>query len=347
VFFNLINWSAANVVVEIPQRDGSVAYRQVQPQADDEVTLLFEFIPDEGKPGYLAGQTFKWGKGLELVIDTDEPSEIVVAMRAESIGGKSSFATTTVQLEALTKEEQTHVENARKVKMKDLIGKWQWHGLKDGQWKPIPAYTEIAPSPSNPDLLVAKIHNPGDTNWKVTPMMVVLDTRLMPTLRLIAFSEEGRPIEAMNFTMLVSRWEKGSPRMVLKYLVPKGWLLLWAKEQGKQATLAPAATGPPATAPPPAASPPPPQPPPQQQSASLVGVWQGEEGDIIKIGPSSYELYGFGRLVDKGSYEIRGKQLITRSAVTRDVERYTFSLSGQLLLLKDSDGEISRYHRKQ
>ena len=59
----------------------------------------------------------------------------------------------------------------------------------------------------------------------------MLDTRLKPTLRLLSFDDQGRPAEAMNFTVLVSRWEQGSPRMVLKYLVPKGWLVLWAKER--------------------------------------------------------------------------------------------------------------------
>jgi hypothetical protein len=355
VFFNAITWSAANVVVEIPQQDGTVAYRQVKPQPDDEVTLLFEFIPDEGNPGYLAGETFKWGNGLELLIDTGEPTEIIVAMRAESIGGRSSFATASVQLEALTKEEQSHVDNAKKVKLKDLIGKWQWHGLKDGQWKPIPPYTEIAPAPSNPDVLIAKIYNPGDANWKVTPTMVALDTRLMPTLRLISFNDDGRPTEAMNFTMLVSRWDKGSPRMVLKYLVPKGWLLLWVKEPGSAAakptgTAAPASTGPP-SAPGPSQAQPPAQPQPQAQpqgpNAALIGVWQGEDGETIKIEASTYELYGFGQMVDRGSYEVKGKQLTTRSAVTREVERYTFSVSPRQLTLKDSDGETYRYQRRQ
>jgi len=341
VFFNAVTWTPVNVVGEMPQRDGTVAYRMIQPQPDDEVTLLLEFLPDDGKQGYLPGQTFKWGNGLELVLDTDEPGELVVAMRAESIGGKSSFASTPIKLEALTKEDRSFVENAKKVKLKDLIGKWQWHGMKDGQWKAIPPYTEITPSPSDPDVLIAGIYNPGDPNWKVSPMMVLLDTRLMPTLRLISFDDGGQPVEAMNFTMLVSRWEQGSPRMILKYLVPKGWLLLWAKQGA-----APGGTNLSPSSPPSAVAPPAPSQS-QQQGVSLVGVWRGEEGDIIKIDASTYELYGFNQLVDRGTYEIRGNQLIIRSAVTRDVDRYMFKLSGEKLILVDSDGEKSHYRRIQ
>ncbi|NLI80399.1 MAG: hypothetical protein GX443_01765 [Deltaproteobacteria bacterium] len=341
VFFNGVTWKAVNVLGEIPQRDGTVAYCMIQPQPDDEVTLLMEFLPDDGKQGYLPGETFKWGNGLELVIDTDEPGEMVVAMRAESIGGQSSFTAIPIRLEALTREDRSFVENAKKVKLKDLVGKWQWHGLKDGQWKAIPPYTEITPSPSNPDVLVAKIHNPGEAGWKVSPMLVLLDTRLMPTLRLISFDDAGQPVEAMNFTMLVSRWEEGSPRMILKYLVPKGWLLLWAKQGPSPASTTPPLSSPPGVVAPPSA------PQSQQHGVSLVGVWRGEEGDVIKIDVSTYELYGFNQLVDRGRYEIRGNQLIIRSAVTHDVERYKFKLSGQELILIDSDGEKSRYRRIQ
>ena len=189
VFFNAVTWQATNVVGEIPQPDNSISYRQIKPQPDDEVTLLFEFIPDEGKPGYLKGETFKWKEGLEFLINADSPGEVIVAMRAESIGGKSTFAKTNLQVEGYTQQEQQYVENAKKLTSKDLVGTWRWHGLKDGQWQPLPAYTEIAPDKANPKVLIAKIHNPQDPNWKVTSQAVVLDTRLKPTLRLLSFDD--------------------------------------------------------------------------------------------------------------------------------------------------------------
>jgi hypothetical protein len=254
VFFNAITWQATNVVGEIPQPDNSISYLQIKPQPDDEVTLLFEFIPDEGKLGYLKGETLKWKEGLEFLIDADSPGEVIVAMRAESIGGKSTFAKTTLQVEGYTQQEQQYVENARKLTTKELVGKWRWHGMKDGQWQPLPAYTEITPAKSNPKMLVARIINPGDPNWKVTSQLVILDTRAKPTLRLLSFDANGRPTEALNFTVLVSRWDQGSPRMVLKYLVPKGWLVLWAKEKPGAAFAPGAATLPPAADPDPTSS---------------------------------------------------------------------------------------------
>ncbi len=304
VFFDSLSWQATHVVGEIPQPDGAVAYRQIKPQPDDEVTLLFEFFPDEGKPGYLQGETLKWKEGLEFVINTDSPGEIIVAMRAESIGGKSDFAKTTLKVEGYTREEQGFVDNAKKLTPRDLVGKWRWHGLKDGRWQPLPAYTEIAPARSDPKILTAQIHNPSDPNWKVANQVALWDTRVKPTLRLLSLDEKGRPVEDMNFTVLVSRWEQGSPRLVLKYLVPKGWLLLWAKEKDGQAS-APAA---PVTSssldpqPAPATLPPAPTTP-SEPAASLVGVWQNQDGEVLKIGPSTYEIYSFQQLMDKGTYE--------------------------------------------
>ena len=296
VFFNAITWQVTNVVGEIPQPDKSISYRQIKPQPDDEVTLLFEFVPDEGKPGYLKGETFKWKEGLEFLTNTDSPGEVIVAMRAESIGGKSTFAKTNLQVEGYSQQEQQYVENARKLTIKDLVGKWRWHGLKDGRWQPLPAYTEIAPAKSNPKMLLAQIHNPGDPNWKVTSQAVVLDTRLQPTLRLLSF-DDGRPAEAMNFTVLVSRWEEGSPRMVLKYLVPKGWLVLWAKEKPGAPSAPGAATTPPATDPDPTPSSSPPTPTtPPGASVSLVGVWKSKDGEVLKIGASTFEIYGSNQL---------------------------------------------------
>lgn len=348
VFFNAITWQATNVVGEIPQPDNSVAYRQIKPQPDDEVTLLFEFIPDEGKPGYLKGETFKWKEGLEFLINADSPGEVMVAMRAESIGGKSAFAKTILQVEGYSQQEQQYVENAKKLTSKDLLGTWRWHGMKDGQWQPLPAYTEIAPDKSNPKVLIAKIHNPQDPNWKVTPQAVVLDTRLKPTLRLLSFDDKGRPAEAMNFTVLVSRWEQGSPRLVLKYLVPKGWLVLWAKEKPGAPSAPGAPTTPPATDPDPTPSSAPEAPtPPPEASVSLAGSWRSPDGEVLRIGASTYEVYASSQLVDKGTYERRKNLLLIRSSLTGETERLSYRLQGQKLTLKDSDGESSHYYRIQ
>ena len=348
VFFNAITWQAANVVGEMPQPGNAVSYRQIKPQPDDEVTLLFEFMPDKGEPGYLKGETLRWQKGLELLINADPPGEVIAAMRAESMGGASAFAKTSLKITGFTPQEKQFIDNARKLTVKDLVGRWRWHGLKDGQWQPLPAYTDIAPDKANPQILAARIHNPEDPNWKTASQAVILDTRLRPTLRLISFAE-GRPVEAMNFTVLVSRWDQGSPRMVLKYLVPKGWLVLWAKEKPGAAPAletAPLPSPPPGMEQPSSSLPPPPSPAPEA-AASLVGLWQNQDGEVLRIGVGTYEIYILNQLIDQGTYEIRNKQIFIRSAVTGEKERFSYRLQGETLILKDAEGETSVYQRRQ
>jgi hypothetical protein len=348
VFFDAVSWQAVNIIGELPQPGGTVAYRQIKPRPDDEVTLLFEFYADEGKPGYLQGETLKWKEGLEFVINTDSPGELIVALRAESIGGRSDFAKTTLKVEGYTKEEQGFADSAKKLTPQDLVGKWRWHGLKDGRWQPLPAYTEIAPAKSDPKVLTAQIHNPSDPNWKVATQVALLDTRVKPTLRLLSLDDKGHPVEDMNFTLLVSRWEQGSPRLVLKYLVPKGWLLLWAKEKDGQASApaAPAASSSLDPQPAPASLPPVPTTPPEP-AASLVGVWQSPDGEVLKIGPSTYEVYSFQQLMDKGTYVMKGKLIVIQSSLTGERERLSYRLQGQQLTLKDSEGETSNYQKIQ
>jgi hypothetical protein len=349
VFFDGITWDAVSVVAEIPQPDGSVAYRQIQPQASDQVTLLFELIPDGGGDSqYLRGETLQWSQGLELLVSRDEPSELVVALQAESIGGMSDFAAVPLKIVGYTEQEQQFIENAGKLTRQDLVGTWQWHGLKDGSWQAIPPYTEIQPLEGNPEVLVARTFNPSDPDWKVDNQAVLLDTRLMPALRLISFDPQGTAVEAMNFTVLVSRWDQNGPRMILKYLVPKGWLILWAKQgaaaaPGVEAPTTATLQPPPAPGSNPLAVP----PPPPQPAVSLVGYWQSDEGEILALDEHNYALYEYNQLVDGGTYSIQGATLTARSQADGGTETYRFQSDGTSLLLQDSDGDVWAFRRKQ
>jgi hypothetical protein len=136
--------------------------------------------------------------------------------------------------------------------------------------------------------------------------------------------------------------------MTLKWMVPKGWLVLWAKE--KQAAAPAPSTASTPTPTPQTQSPAPQAPPAASQAppaagASLVGVWQGEEGDVLKVADSTFEVYESGQLMDSGSYQISGNKLRVRSSLTGETEQFTFRLQGHQLVLKDSEGEVFNYRR--
>ena len=135
--------------------------------------------------------------------------------------------------------------------------------------------------------------------------------------------------------------------MVLKYLVPKGWLVLWAKEKPGAASTPGAATLPPAAGPDaaPSSAPQASTTPPPAAAVSLVGSWRSPDGEVLRIGASSYESYELNQLVDKGTYELRKNLILTRSSLTGLTGRFSYQLQGQQLSLRDSDGETFHYRR--
>ncbi len=351
LYFDLVTWQASAMVAELPQPDGSVAYRQVQPEANDQITLLYEFIPGDGSDTtYLAGDSLTWGRGLELVLGNDDPGEITVGVRAESIGGLSDFATTTVISEAYSQQEQAFVDNSRQVRAEQLVGRWRWNRITDNGAEPAPMVTEIAVSENDPSSLVAVTTSEQDPNFKVGPSLVLLDTRLTPVLRFIEFDDEGYPLEAQNYSMLVSGWDDAnSPRMILKYLVPAGWLILWTREGGG---------GGPQPAPQPQPQPqvvtPQPQPQPQpvpqpqpQQGASLAGLWQNPDGFALAMNDTNYELYADQELVDAGLYQVSGNQFFTQSSYDGSQAAYAFEIQGNQFALQDEYGDVYVFIRVQ
>jgi hypothetical protein len=202
-------------------------------------------------------------------------------------------------------------------------------GVKGG-WQPLPSYTEIVPSPKEPSVLFATIHRPDDPNWKAEPMLLLLDTREFPTLRLIAFDAKDRPVESLNFTVLVSRREHGSPNLILKYLTPKGWLVMWKREGAAPAGEAKGRPASPA-------------------ENGLVGSWRDASGLTLRFDGSRYTLYGAGGgAIDRGSYRREGEWLTIRSAISGREDRYRFRLRAGRLDLSDAAGHpVGSYRRME
>ncbi|PWJ11772.1 clostripain-related cysteine peptidase [Jannaschia seohaensis] len=350
VYFNVVNWYAVSVVVELPQPDGTVAFRQIRPEPDDKITLLFEFIPEDGGDmSYLRGAEMSWRNGLELIVGNDDPGEIVVAVRAESIGGLSNFVSASIAVEGYDAQEQQFFDQAKELTPQMLPGKWRWNGLIDGEWKPIPLVTEIRPHERDPSILVSVTTNDEDADFVLGPSEVVLDTRLTPTLRMIRYDDEGYPLESDVYTLLVSRWEAGSPRILMKQLVPKGWLILLTREGEPPAGQTAPQGQPPATQPSPPGQTPGTQPTPTPQApaaVSLAGYWQGTMGLVLAMNDTNYELYEYGELVDAGTYQIDGNLMYTVD-FWGESSVYNVQYSGNSFALQDEYGDIYQFTRIQ
>jgi len=75
----------------------------------------------------------------------------------------------------------------------------------------------------------------------------------------------------------------------------------------------------------------------------LVGTWLSVEGETLVIGENRWQLYEAGELTDRGSYAVRGNELITSSA-SGESQILGFSLADDTLTLANSSaGSLEAY----
>ena len=92
IYFHPQWWYAVVVELELPQADGLIVYRQVKPEPQHEITLLFEHLKKDGTLSYATGKRLAWGNGPELLLGLHEPGTHVFGVTAEAIGGKVAHA---------------------------------------------------------------------------------------------------------------------------------------------------------------------------------------------------------------------------------------------------------------
>jgi hypothetical protein len=340
VFFDGVTWQANSVLWYLRQPDGSVVPRSLPMRPDDEISPLLKFLPrNGGEAEWKILESLRWREGLSLVVSDlpgmnetgKKPLPLALGIQAESIAGLSDLKVLVVHPEPYSAKERGWIAAAKQLEAKELPGRWRWYGMTKGirgGWQPLPSYTEIVPSPKDPSILLATIHRPDDPNWKAEPMLALLDTRGFPTLLLIAFDEKDRPAESINFTVLVSRREHGSPNLILKYLTPKGWLLMWKREgeasaAGPKGAVAPSA------------------------GRGLEGRWRDASGLTLRFDGARYTLYGAGgETIDRGEYRREGEWLTIRSGISGRETRYRLRLREGRLDLYDTGGHsVGSYRR--
>jgi hypothetical protein len=96
---------------------------------------------------------------------------------------------------------------------------------------------------------------------------------------------------------------------------------------------------------PPAAAPPPGTPPAGAPGGDLSGAWQSGEGSGVIFQGNQWGYFQGGQMVDGGLFQIRGDQLLTQSAYTKETRAYRFRASGNQLLIQDETGEVHRFTR--
>lgn len=240
IYFQPQWWYAAAVELELPQSDGTIVYRQINPEPDHELTLLFEYLAKDGKISYARGERIKWNKGPELLLGLDTPGKYVFGLIADTIGGNSSNAMYEYSL-AEDPDLQAFIKKGSDFDKDDLIGVWEMIEpetfQKTGQVVPNGILLEYRQHPEKKPLLLSELTAPQKNPDFVDRNLVFFDGRMLPHTRSFDMGQSGIPEDPLGVEFavdLVSLYiQKGRPIMIQRNTV-SGLTYVFAKRVHSQ-----------------------------------------------------------------------------------------------------------------
>ncbi|MEQ8860918.1 MAG: clostripain-related cysteine peptidase [Pseudomonadales bacterium] len=320
ISFDLRTWKATGVILLVQQEDGRIVPRAAEPEADDEVTLLYEFLPDDGDGELkrMKGVTFPWKDGLELIMDEVPNGTYRTWAIAENLSGEKHVGHATVNVVAPQRDIKAGFDGARQRSIRDLGGVWSTVNgqevLRIGE--PLSADSNIARMMINEEMIAPEMRD--------YQFVVQFDTRLLPTIHLITFDESGNKILGRETYMVLAN-PAAPDRLWIKSLVGGG-----GDAVGEIIELArtsrPQPAPQPAPGPGPQPGPDPYVPQPDNGPATLIGIWEGR-------GPYGYIWVQF---AGNGEY----RQVETAFDNSVRVESWgTFALQGNYMQLRPMGGQ--------
>lgn len=367
IYFDPQWWYAAAVELELVQEDGNIVYRQIKPEAQHEVTLLFEYLMANGELSYARGARIAWNDGPELLLTLDDPGDYVFGLIAETIGGNSAHEVYEYRM-AEDQGLNDFLGKGSQFDKDDLIGIWEMIEpetfMNSGQIAPNGLLLEYRQHQEKQALLLSELTAPQRNPEFSDRNLVFLDTRMLNHVRNFKVDTLGVPDDPLGVEFsvdLVNLYSQDGRAIMLVRNMVSGLQYVFAKASGGAMSGGPAPGGQlePAfggQAPPQPGSPAVQQPgglPGQQlppasvPEPTLDGVWQRDDGTILIIQGQQFQLNQFGMAVDAGVFAIQGNIVTTQSAYTGVMEQYQLILQGDYLQFQDGWGNVYQYRRIQ
>lgn len=332
LYFDIRTWEVVAVVLEVQQPDGSMAYQQLREvPADAQITLLNEFIHEDGQFEYVASGTIPWNQGLSLMLGLDSPGEYYVAFTAETIAGDAATQFFSYKIDP-NDELNAAVKNSGQFSAKDLVGRWEWMGTPRGQTQPQSTglFTELRLHPENPEFLIGETTSTNDPNMRSVDL-VIPDSRLMPNIRFFGLSPEGAISSYTLYSALYAS-QNGVTFLTLKD-AETGRLMAIVKRGGDLAQNNPNNQG---------GANSPPQPPAQNQFA---GWWVSDDGIVFGFDDRNWEMYFDDEMIDRGTYAVQADVITLQSQVSNQSVSFRFRIVGDVMTVTDQFGETSQLRR--
>ncbi len=312
IVFDACWWQVKGVIGEVPQPDGRIAYRQVEPPADTEVTLLFETVQASGEMTYVRGGTFAWGSGPELLMDVVTPGTYRAAFVAETISGARAVETIPFEISQGAWLERFRGGDLAEFDPATMVGTWD-HYLIGPTDRPTGLVFEISRHPEDENLLVATVTSKTRPEVQIHQVLWP-DRRLFPSLRIFEYDDKG---EQIGFYVGACGYgiRNGKPTFVYK-LADVTRISAALVKRGPANT-----NGPDAGA-----------------EAGIRGRWEDGNGMALVCDGSDYALYADGQFLDRGSYVLRDGTLAATSSVDGETSVYRCARQGDTLVLEDEYG---------
>lgn len=207
IAFDLLTWRSAGIALLVQQEDGSIVPRGVQPKPEDKITLLYEFLPDQGDAQLVKGETMTWNDGLELIMDEVPNGTYTTFAQALSLSGQEAVTSASVNVVDARPDIRALIDGAKRLKIEDLGGVWSAEG------QDILAFGEpLEGRPNEAQMLVNKEALPKEARDYL--FVARLDNRLLPTIHLMTFDAGGKKLLGREVMMLLA-----DPRQRDKLLV--------------------------------------------------------------------------------------------------------------------------------
>ena len=266
ISFDLTTWEAAGIVLLVEQDDDQVTPRGVTPKPEDQLTLLYELIPDQGEPKLVKGETMAWKQGLELILDEVPNGTYTTFALAETLTGQQARANASVNVVDARDDIRSLIDGAKKLSIKDLGGIWS---AEDTQVFAIGEPLEG--STSDAQLMINKEVIPEDMRENL--FLARVENRLLPTLHLITFTPDGKTLLGREVFMLFADKSRPDTLFIKSMVGGEGNALGHVMEVTRTQSLQPEPGPGPGSNPAPHK---PPNNPPNNSKTALVGIWEGK-----------------------------------------------------------------------
>ncbi|GEM_PF-1763043 len=340
-------WRPASMVVEVPRKDGTVVYAEVDPPPEARIRPLLETVDDRGGVSYTPTGEMAWRDGPSLTIDLVPPGPYEVLLALESLTGRSNTGRHTFRVAERGDDLLANRESAaEELTAENLEGEWElidpnaWFQAR--RMVPLGGFVTYRPHPRLKGVLKKIVSRPrGQDLYRGLDVVTVIQRQGLPHLRQYVLDERGSPRFDYGYAMTYPVFDQVNGRGVMLAMdLLNGELQVFVKRSGPALRLRSAPASVPAGQPPgPAGT------APGAGAVSLDGVWQSAEGTGLVIQGTQWVYYEFGQPVDQGVLRVQGDTIEAQSLVTGTTMVFRFRLGAAELILQDEMGGVTRYAR--